>query len=399
MNGEEVIESATVLIEGDRITSVGTDVVLPANTKVFDATGMTVMPGLIDVHAHLHFSALDVLPEQEWRYFANLAYGVTTVHDPSAFSENVFAFAEMVETGAMWGPRVFSTGQILYGASGAFRSEIATREDAGRHMLRMKQLGAISVKSYQQPRRDQRQWLVEAGREEGMLVVPEGGGDLFNNTSMVLDGHTSIEHSLPVAPVYDDILTVFGASGLGYSPTLLVSYGGPFGENFFFSRDKVWANEKLQRFTPRSVLDPKARRPALRAPEGEWFHQDVAVAAATIARRGGLVTLGAHGQLQGLGAHWELWALAGPGAMTPMEALRAATISGATYLGMDDDLGSVQSGKLADLLVLTKDPLENIENSDSLRWVIKNGAVYDAETMDRLWPDPAPRPTLLWERE
>ncbi len=399
MQGDEALDGATVVVQGDRIAGVGPGLAVPAGCKEFDATGMVVMPGLIDVHAHLHFSALDVLPEQEWRYLANLAYGVTTVHDPSAYSENVFAFGELVETGQMWGPRVFSTGEILYGAAGAFRSEIATREDARRHMLRMKQLGAISVKSYQQPRRDQRQWLVEEGRAEGMLVVPEGGGDLFNNTSMVLDGHTSIEHALPVAPLYDDVLTVFGESGLGYSPTLLVAYGGPFGEHWFFGRDEVWADPKLQRFTPRSVLDPRARRPTIHAPEGEWFHQDVAAAAARIARRGGLVTLGAHGQLQGLGAHWELWALAGPDAMTPMEALRAATISGATYLGMDADLGTVQAGKLADLMVLTADPRDDIHNSTSLRWVVKNGALYDAETLDRLWPQPAPRPVMMWERQ
>ncbi|MCO4773539.1 MAG: amidohydrolase family protein [Deltaproteobacteria bacterium] len=357
------------------------------------------MPGIIDVHAHMGYGILDINPQKEWRYFANLAYGVTTVHDPSAFSENVFAFGELVETGAMWGPRVFSTGQILYGAGGSFRSEIATRDDARRHMMRMKQLGAISVKSYQQPRRDQRQWLVEEGRAQDMLVVPEGGGDLFNNLSMVLDGHTSIEHGLPVAPVYDDVLTVFGASGLGYSPTLLVTYGGPFGENFFFSREPVWADEKLQLFTPQSQLDPRARRPGLQAPEGEWFHQDAAAAAAAIAKRGGLVTLGAHGQLQGLGAHWELWALAGPGAMSPMEALRAATISGATYLGMDEHLGSVEVGKLADLIVLEADPRENIENTNTIRYVIKNGAVYDAETMHRVWPEPQDRPTMMWEQK
>lgn len=398
MNGDEVLEGVTVLVNGDRIEAVGADVAVPPDAKRFDGSGTFVIPGLIDVHAHLHFSALDVLPAQEWRYLANLAYGVTTVHDPSAFSENVFANAELVETGAMWGPRVFSTGQILYGASGNFRTEVSTREDALRHLKRMKQIGAISVKSYQQPRRDQRQWIVEAGRAEDVLVIPEGGGDLFANLSMALDGHTSIEHAMPVAPLHDDVLTLFGATGLGYSPTLLVTYGGPFGENYFYGRRDVWADPKLQRLTPRSELDPKSRRPGLSAPDGEWYHEDLARAAADLARKGALVTLGAHGQLQGLGAHWELWALAGPDAMTPMEALRAATISGASYLGMDADLGTIEAGKLADLVVLTADPREDIENTAAIRWVMKNGDLYDGDTLHRLAPRPADRPTMIWEQ-
>ena len=399
MEGDTILDGATVLVDGDRIVAVGTDVAVPADAERIDASGLVVMPGLIDVHAHLHFAALDVLPEQEWRYLANLAYGVTSVHDPSAFSDNVFANGEMVEAGLMWGPRVFSTGEILYGASGNFRSAIESRDDARRHVLRTKQIGAISVKSYQQPRRDQRQWLVEEGRANDILVVPEGGGDLFADLTMVLDGHTSIEHSLPVAPLYRDVRQLMAASGLGYSPTLLVSYGAPFGENWFFGAEDVWADPKLQRFTPRSVLDPRARRPGVSAPDDEWFHQEIARSAAALSRDGALVTLGAHGQLQGLGAHWELWALGGPGAMEPLEALRAATINGATYLGMEADLGSVTAGKLADLVVLTADPSEDLRNSTAIRYVMKNGALYDGETLERLAPEPAPRPTAMWERQ
>ncbi len=397
MQGDEVLEGATILTRDDRIVAVGTDVQIPEDAHVVDGTGTTVVPGFVDVHAHLHFSAVDTLQAQDWRYLANLAYGVTTVHDPSAFTDQAFAFAELVEAGQMLGPRVFSTGQILYGASGSFRSEVASLDDARRHVRRLKRLGAISVKSYQQPRRDQRQWLLQAGREEGMLVVPEGGGDLLNNLNMVLDGHSAIEHALPVAPVYDDVVQLFAKSGVFYSPTLLVAYGGLAGEFYFYAREPVWKNARLLTFTPQGVVDRRARRLTRVAPDDDWHHMEVARSAAVIQRAGGRVTVGGHGQLQGLGTHWEIQALAGPGAMTPLEALRSATLNGAAYLGMEAELGSIEVGKLADFVVLERNPLDDIANTDSVRQVVKNGVLYDAATMDRVWPAPEPAPPLIWQ--
>ena len=397
MAGDEVLEGATVVVKDDRIAAVGVGVPIPEGAHVVDAAGATIMPGIVDVHAHLHFSSWGTLPQQPWRYLANLAYGVTTVHDPSAFSETAFGQAELVETGDMIGPRVFSTGTILYGAAGNFRSDIQSREDADRHVRRMKDLGAISVKSYQQPRRDQRQWIVEACREQGLLDVPEGGGDLWNNLSMIIDGHSAIEHSIPIAPLYDDVIKLMSASSTFYSPTLLVSYGGPFGELYYYARDRVWENERLLTYTPRGVIDRRARRPGGLWPDSEWFFKDVARAAARLQAAGTRVTLGAHGQMQGLGAHWELWSLATEGAMTPHQALRAATLDGALYLGMGDHLGSVEAGKLADFVILDANPLDDIENSDDVRWVVKNGVLYDAASMNRMYPNPAVRRPLIWE--
>jgi Tol biopolymer transport system component/imidazolonepropionase-like amidohydrolase len=397
MDGDQIHASATILVRDDRIEAVGPDVVIPTGAHVVDASGTTIIPGLIDVHAHLHFSSWGTLPEQSWRYLVNLAYGVTTVHDPSAFSQTVFGQAELVEAGDMVGPRVFSTGTILYGAAGNFRSDIQSRKDADRHIRRMKELGAISVKSYQQPRRDQRQWIVEACREHGLLDVPEGGGDLWNDLTMVVDGHSAIEHAIPIAPLYDDVIQLMSRSQSAYSPTLLVAYGGPFGELYYYARDRVWENERLLTFTPREVVDRRARRPGGLWPEEDWFFKDLARAASRLQRAGTRVTLGAHGQMQGLGAHWELWSLASEGAMSPHEALRAATIDGAEYLGMGADLGSIVPGKLADFVILEANPLTDIENSDDVRWVVKNGVLYDAATMNRLHPDPAERRPLMWE--
>ena len=228
MNGDEVIEGGTVVVQGNRITAVGAsgEVPVPAGTNVIDASGHTLMPGLVDVHAHASHFFDGAIPQTNWVYYANLAYGVTTAHDPSATTETVFTLAEMVKAGEIVGPRIFSTGTILYGADGDFRATINSLDDAYSHLRRMKAAGAISVKSYNQPRRDQRQQILTAARELEMMVVPEGGSTFFHNMNMVLDGHTGIEHAVPVAPLYDDVLSLWGATEVGYTPTLVVGYGG-----------------------------------------------------------------------------------------------------------------------------------------------------------------------------
>ncbi len=386
MKGDEVIEDGTVLVTNDRITAVGRRgrVNVPRDAEVIDVSGKTIIPGIVDVHAHMGWGVLDVSPQREWRYYANLAYGVTTTHDPSASTHTVFSQSEMVQAGVMVGPRIYSTGFVLYGATDPDMAPIASYEDALSHVRRLKKLGAFSVKSYLQPRREQRQWVMKAARREGMLVVPEGGGDFESDMTMILDGHSGIEHSLSVGPIYDDVVQMFARTGVGYTPVLLVSYGGQFGERWFYQHHDVWKNEKLQSFFPPRQLDARSRRRSMAA-EDDYNHKTVAAGSAKILRAGGLVNLGAHGQLQGLGAHWEMWALS-HGGMTPHEVLRVATINGARYLGMDADLGSIEPGKLADLVVLDRNPLERIENSDSVAYTMINGALYEAETMDRVWP-------------
>ncbi|MEC8194341.1 MAG: amidohydrolase family protein [Myxococcota bacterium] len=379
MDDAGAVENATVVINGDTIESIEADGAVPPGVTAMDATGKTIIPGLIDVHAHMHYGARDILPEHPWQYGVNLDFGVTTVHDPSASTDLVFTQAERVAAGLTKGPRVFSTGFVLYGALGNNNAETPDREAAIHHVRRLKAVGATSVKVYQQSRRDQRQWFVEACADQDMLCIAEGGGDLWMNMSMLADGFQAIEHSLPNAPVYDDVHQFMagsatdGRAGTAYSPTLLVAYGGLSGDHFFHQHHGAYDNPRLMRHWDRRDLDAKTRRGRLTAPDGDWNHQAVARDAATMARNGVLVTLGAHGEVQGLGVHWELWALAGPGAMTPMEALQAATINGARYLGVDAHVGSIRPGKLADLVILDRDPRKDIRHSTSIHTVIKNG--------------------------
>ena len=177
-------------------------------------------------------------PQQNWHYLANLAFGVTTTHDPSNSTEIVFANSELQKAGKLLAPRIFSTGTILYGAVTPSTAEVNSLEDAKSHLRRLKAFGAFSVKSYNQPRREQRQQVLKAARELGMMVYPEGGSTFQHNMNMIVDGHTGIEHSIPVSPVYKDFLTLYGASGAGYTPTLIVSYGGLWGEELLVPASK-----------------------------------------------------------------------------------------------------------------------------------------------------------------
>ncbi len=352
-----VIENGTIIIEGNRITAVGpsSSVSVPSGARRVDVKGKTIMPGLVDVHAHLGGESSGLLAQSSWPLAANVAFGVTTSHDPSNDTVTVFTNAEMIRSGAKLGPRLFSTGTILYGAETPFKAIVETYDDALSHMRRQKAAGAISVKSYNQQRRDSRQMLIKAARELEMLNVPEGGSLLYMNQTHVLDGHTGVEHSLPVPRIYKDTIELFAKSKSGYTPTAIVGYGGLSGEFYWYQNTNVWENEQLLRFTPREQIDARSRR-RLMAPMDDFNHFLITKGAKQIIDAGGMVQLGAHGQIQGIGAHWELWMLQ-QGGMTNMEALRAGTIDGARYLGMDGDIGSIEKGKLADLVVLDRNPL------------------------------------------
>jgi imidazolonepropionase-like amidohydrolase/Tol biopolymer transport system component len=395
MKGDEVIEKGTIVIDHNKIIAVGKDVVAPADAKLIDVAGKTIMPGIVDVHAHLHTSPDGVSPQQDWSYYANLAYGVTTSHDPSSNTEMVFSQSEMLKAGRMVGPRVYSTGTILYGADGDFKTVINNIDDARSSLRRMKAVGAFSVKSYNQPRREQRQQIIEAARELQMEVVPEGGSTFFTNMNMILDGHTGIEHNIPVWPVYKDVINLWNNSKSGYTPTLIVSYGTQFGENYWYDRTNVWKNDHLLSFFPTGILDARSRRRTT-SEYGDYGHIEVSKYVKKIADGGTKVNLGAHGQIQGMGAHWELWMLA-QGGMTPLQAIRCATINGAGYLGMDKEIGSLEVGKLADLVIMNENPLDDIRNSEKIKYVMVNGRLYDADSMNEIGNREKPRLRFWWQ--
>ncbi|MDP4536622.1 amidohydrolase family protein [Alkalimonas collagenimarina] len=385
MQDDVVLQDAVVLVENNKIRAVGSrdDVSIPRGATVFDISGKTIMPGLFDAHAHGPHGVNQLIPQQNWSLYAGLTLGVTSIHDPSNNTREIFTSSEMQRTGQIVGPRIFSTGTIIYGAEvPGFTSHIDSLDDAKFHLERLQKVGAFSVKSYNQPRRDQRQQVIQAARELGMMVVPEGGSLLQHNLTMVVDGHTTLEHALPAAYVYEDVLQLWEASGTAYTPTLNVAYGGIWGENYWYDKTEVWKHPRLSRYVPMDRLAPRSMRRE-KAPEHHYNHFAVVETAKKMSDRGIIANIGAHGQREGLGAHWEIWMFA-QGGMSPLEALKTATINPAITFGMDHQLGSIEAGKLADLIVIDGNPLDDIRVSDRVQYTMVNGRLFDAESMNEI---------------
>jgi len=385
MEGDQVIDNAVVLVEGNIIKAIGAraEVNIPSSAKVIDITGKSILPGLIDAHAHASQGNSQIIPQQNWKNYAGLALGVTSIHDPSNDTNEFFAASEMQKVGKIVAARLFSTGKILYGANYAgYTAHVDNLEDTKFHVERLKKAGAFSVKSYNQPRRNQRQQFIQAARELKMLVVPEGGSLLQHNLTMVVDGHTTLEHSIPVARVYDDVKQLWSQSQMAYTPTLVVAYGGIWGENYWYDTTDVWLHPRLSKYVPSEFLEADSmRRP--KAPLNHYNHFNVAKVAKELQDLGIKVNAGGHGQREGLAMHWEMWMMA-QGGMTPLQALRTATISPAETLGLDGQLGSIKIGKLADLIVVDGDISQDIRQSDKVIYTMINGRLYNAETMNEI---------------
>ncbi len=400
MGGDDggVIDNGVIVINGDRITAIGAaaDVSVPAGARKVDVAGKTIMPGMIDAHAHGAQASDDIIPQQNWSAIAHLALGVTTVHDPSNVASHIFSASEYQRAGLLLAPRLFSTGEIVYGAKApGYFAAIDNKEDALNHVRRLKRQGAHSIKNYNQPRRDQRQQVVAAAIEENIAVVAEGGSLFHMDLAMVADGNTGIEHNLPQSTLYEDVLSFYSGTKVGYTPTLVVTYGGLSGDSYWRQAMNVWEHPLLSKHAPPRLLEAGSVRRQT-APEDDFVDQVSAATAKALSERGVMVSIGAHGQQQGLAAHWELWSFV-RGGMSPLQALKAATITPATHLGFANDIGSLEDGKLADLVVLNADPLADIQNSDDISHVMLGGRLYNAETMNEEVTGAAARAPYWWE--
>ncbi|MGH7717312.1 MAG: amidohydrolase family protein [Steroidobacteraceae bacterium] len=396
MRGNEMIERGDLVVRDNRIAALGIagQVAIPKDAQVLDMRGATILPGYVDLHDHMWLPK-GVHPGQCWQCLATLAYGVTAGRDPQpSFGADVFAYRERERTGDLLGPRVFSTG-IAYSRTDP---PVQTLEDA-RDAVRpnAEYFGSETFKVYSDPAagRRARQLLAMALVEQRLNATVEGGGNAALDLTVVIDGFSGFEHLLPIR-IYDDVATFIARSGTTHTQTFGASSGG--WQYMFHRYGGVWEEVKLRRFAP----------PSVRASVCDWCANHLGSpeldnlipltsGAARIAAKGGLVGIGSHGDIPGLGFHYEMW-LHALGGMPNHEILRSATIVGAAAVGHASGFGSLEIGKLADLQVLDKNPLEDIRHTTSIRYVMKNGRLYQAEDLTELWPRHKPlAPFYLWE--
>ena len=389
-----VIERGTIVVKGSRIACVGSCSSVGVN-RIIDADGKTIIPGIVDMHAHHYREWRGMRPKHDFEQAIYLAYGVTTTMDVSMYSQNMFPTAELIEAGEIIGPRGFSTGDNITAGDAARANEINNPRDALAMVRKMADWGATSIKQYAQPRRDQRQWMAEAARTVGVNETSEGGF-FFENLGFTMDGQTGWEHAFSEVPMYSDGARFLGKAGATYSPTLVVAGPGAWSIEYWFQESDVWKDAKQRKWFPWRALVPHTRVRWLR-PSTDYSYPLIAQAMADIIAEGGWGAIGSHGEHHGLAPHWEIWM--GASALGNMGALEVASLHGARFLGADKDLGSIEVGKLADLVVLNANPLENIRNTANAMYVMKGGTLYDAMSLDKIWPTVVPFGPNYWVNE
>jgi len=380
--GDRVIDAADILIEDGRFAQVGPvgSFAIPPGTVIRDVSGMTILPGFIDTHDHVATVRRDVLGLEDWGLRARLAAGVTTSFDPSTLTIDMLAYQDLLDAGLMTGPRIRQTGVALFSMQ-----RFTSLDDVLAVMRRYRDDYRIrNIKEYRTGNRRVREWVAQACAELGMQPTTEGALSMKLDLTQILDGYAGNEHALVASPLQEDVLGLLEAARTSYTTTLNITNGGPEGQNWAIARDDPYAAPDIVQWWPRLFRNQMFLH-APWQPLREYRFPAIAADAAKLQAQGGLVGIGSHGETPGIGFHWEM-EMHAVGGMTAMAVLHAATIGSAETIGRKRDLGSIEPGKIADLVVLTRDPLLDVRNARTVAWVMRDGHLYDARNLDEVWP-------------
>ncbi len=433
--GGTPLRNSVIVIEGSRIKAVGTQgqVSYPQNALVIQAQGQSILPGLID--SHIHF--LDFTPP------LFLHFGVTTVFDTANRTDWILAQREALKKGRIKGPRLFVTGWVIDGPRhrtdmtatperGGYRTHVNTVEEARMATRDMIRQGVDAIKVHEGLTLEMLKTIIEEAHSAGLEVV----GHTHNPREAVLAGLNFIEHGepLPYATIgdpeklraaqegrlptpeadmdprlFDPLIDLFISNGVYLNPTLSRSWINVMPKRSEWSElaAKILGDRSM-RFIPKARLqfwlqtakaaDTDTRSPQMqRRQEGfrrvEEFTRRYAQAGGRVLTGPDTGSSSGPTNIPGLSMHIEMEALVDAG-LTPMQAILGSTKWAAEFFHLERDLGTVEPGKLADLILIEGDPLADIRATREIRAVILDGQLIDTR-FDQNFRNPMPRPVAL----
>jgi len=388
-----VVENGAVVIRGRRIADVAPigSVEIPTDAQMIDTSGLTIMPGLVEAHYHriggsegtIGLSAFK-LPNSSMNDHSAIRYGITTAWEPGGvLDDGAPATADLQRAGRILGPRWEHSAS---GAVGYPWNQLKTYDDARRAVAMQKHLGATVLKEYVTPFRLQRQWLSAAARSAGLHVYSHLESFDRAMTSIV-DGYSGGEHSYLPIPFFRDVEEMMRQSGYVWTPNIVISSGSVSSDHLppATSNPESHNNPRNQGSNSNdAALDGYGRR--LQQEYRLPVHRASRVAnqAGSASEVGISVGVSGH-SMPGAGLHAEMWHLSKAGMPIP-DVLRAATTGNAEKLGLDQYLGSLEPGKIADILVLEGDPSADIENAKAVKLTIQGGRIFDAAKKVEILP-------------
>ena len=408
--GRQPVEQASVLVEADRITGVRRGKFSDArrdNARVINGAGKYLIPGLMDVHVHLAggtkvtvegLREVEIDTHKGIRALHGYLYsGVTSIYDSGNVPDHIFALREQERAGAIASPRIFATGGIVtYPGSHGSGPGATTVDDwpeaiplLDEHIKQQPDILKLTL--------EERGWgarplipklplplmerIIEYYNDHGIRTTAHTAGELRARQA-IFAGIDALSHPVIVGPVSDSFVNLMGAKKIPMATTLTI------GENYSrLAEHPEYLDQALYRavLTKDEITELKGKtRQDYQDRTWTWWMKLMTPVAQENLRKihaaGGILALGTD-QTNGAAVHREMELLAAAGIPAP-DVIRIATMNGARFLGKEHELGSIEEGKLADMVLLNADPSADINNSKQIHLVIKNGKVVDREKLD-----------------